>query len=103
MKHTGEELGQGHVIEKDPLSLLSHHHLSPEPSNTRLGGLLASGLVFIDPHLVVSIAHLKHVNDSPQSSGEKSKSFIKAHKALSLSLPTPRLTSYLCVNSAPQT
>ena len=86
MMGTRKEIGQGHVMERLLLSLVSLHHFSPELSNHLLDGLLASSLVPINPHLVVSISHLKLVNSFPQPSGEKSRFFNKAHKALMLPL-----------------
>lgn len=72
-----------------PLTLVSHHRLSPEFSNSLLDSLLASSLVPINPHLVMSNPHLKLVNSFLWFSEEKSKFFNKDHKALTLPLPNP--------------
>lgn len=67
LKHDGHWEGNrtGARDRRRLLSLVSHHHLSPEPPNSLLSAFLASSLVPINPHLVVSIPHLKLVNGSP--------------------------------------
>lgn len=104
MMDTGN-IGQGHVMERLLGSLVSLHHLSPEVSNHLLDGLLASRLVSINPHLVVPISHLKLANSFPQPSGEKSRFFNKAHKALMLPLPNScplaRLSDNIHVSTVP--
>lgn len=80
------------MVEKDFLSPWpATTSSSPELSNSLLNGPLASSLVLINPHLVVSVSHLKLVNGSTQPSGKKSKSFKKAHKALILPQPSPQI------------